>query len=144
WSYAIILAIPIALYRRLPANLIAPELRSWPERLGAAALLFVLIAHWFAMLKPEASADGLSMHLAIPTNIAANHLMTFDPARILWAVMPMGADFTYSIVYLLGGEMAARLLNFTILGVLLALLHATLRRWVNPGIASLLAALFAT
>ena len=67
------------------------------------------------MLKPEASADGLSMHLAVPANIAANHAMTFEPGRYLWAVMPMGADFTYSVVYLLGGEMASRLLNFTFL-----------------------------
>ena len=126
---------------RLPARL---ELRTWGERLGCAALLFVLITHWFAMLKPEASADGLSMHLAIPANIAANHVMTFDPGRMLWAVMPMGADFTYSIVYLLGGEMAARLLNFAILLVLLGLLHAAVRRWVSPGVAWLLVALFAT
>ena len=34
------------------------------------------------MLKPEASADGLAMHLAIPANIAANHMLTFDPAAI--------------------------------------------------------------
>ena len=96
------------------------------------------------MLKPEASADGLSMHLAIPANIAANHAMTFDPGRYVWAVMPMGADFTYSIVYLLGGEMASRLLNFTILLVLLGLLYAALRRWVSPGLAWLLVTLFAT
>ena len=96
------------------------------------------------MLKPEASADGLAMHLAIPANIAANHMLTFDPARYLWAVMPMGADFTYAIVYLLGGEMAARLLNFAILLVLLGLLHAAVRRWVSPGVAWLLVTLFAT
>ena len=83
----------------------------------------MLIAHWFAVLEPETSADGLSIHLAIPANIAAHHVMTFDPSRITWAVMPMGADFIWSIVYLLGGEMAARLLNFAILLVLLGLLH---------------------
>src|SRR5664279_2892394 len=95
------------------------------------------------MLKPESSADGLSMHLAVPANIAANHILTFDPGRFLWAVMPMGADFSWSIVYLLGGEMAARLLNFTLLLVLLGLLHAAVRRSVSPGVAWLLVALFA-
>jgi hypothetical protein len=142
--YAVVLALPILANRprvRLPA---AVQLRSWGERLGCAAFLFVLITHWFAMLKPEASADGLAMHLAIPANIAANHMLTFDPARYLWAVMPMGADFTYAIVYLLGGEMAARLLNFAILLVLLGLLHAAVRRWVSPGVAWLLVTLFAT
>jgi glycosyltransferase involved in cell wall biosynthesis len=152
WVYAIVLAIPIlanrsAVRRELPAFLRLPaavELRSWGERLGCAAVLFVLTTHWFAMLKPEASADGLSMHLAIPANLAAHHAMTFDPARILWALMPMGADFTYSVVYLLGGEMAARLLNFAILLELLGLLFSGVRRWVSPGVAWLLAALFAT
>jgi hypothetical protein len=152
WVYGLILALPIlanrsAVRREFPAILRLPAtlpLRSWGERLGCAAFLFVLTTHWFAMLKPEASADGLSMHLAVPANIAANHAMTFDPARFLWAVMPMGADFTYSIVYLLGGEMAARLLNFAILLVLLGLLHAAVRRSVSPAVAWLLVALFAT
>ena len=143
--YAAVLALPIAAnLPRLRRELPTLELRSWGERLGFAAFLFVLTAHWFAMLKPEASADGLSMHLAIPANIAANHMLTFDPARYLWAVMPMGADFTYAIVYVLGGEMAARLLNFTMLVVLLGLLHAAVRRWVSPGVAWLLVTLFAT
>lgn len=146
WSYALVLALPIlANFRDLPRNLpAAPELRSWPERLGAALLLFVLITHWFAMLKPEASADGLSMHLAVPANIAAHHLMTFDPGRIVWAVMPMGADFTYTIVYLLGGEMAARLLNFIVLLILLGMLYNAVRRSVSGGVALFLVALFAT
>ena len=152
WVYAIVLSLPIlanrsAVRRELPrfcACLRRFQLRSWGERLGFAALLFVLTTHWFAMLKPETSADGLSMHLAIPANIAANHVMTFDPGALTWAVMPMGADFTYSVVYLLGGEMAARLLNFAILLVLLGLLYVAVRRWVSPGVAWLLVTLFAT
>jgi len=133
--------------REIPAILQLPariELRTWSERLCAAALAFVVMTHWFAMLKPEASADGLSIHLAVPANIAANHVMTFDPGRVMWSVMPMGADFTYSIVYLPGGEMAARLLNFTFLLSLLGLLHAAVRRSVSGGVALLLVTLFAT
>jgi len=150
--YGIALGLPVFanlanLRRQLPGWLRAParcELRGWSERLSFAALVFVVITHWFAMLKPEASADGLSMHLAVPANIAANHVMTFEPSRYLWAVMPMGADFAYTIVYVMGGEMASRLLNFTVLLVLLTLLFYTLRRWVSSAIAWLLVALFAT
>ncbi len=142
WSYALVLAVPIFV-RRPHFSLPSFELPSWGERMGFAALLFLLIAHWFAMLKPEASADGLSMHLAVPVNIAANHMMTFEPSRFLWAVMPMGADFCYAIVYGLGGEMAARLLNFMLLLVLLGLLHAAVKRLVSPGAAWLVVALFA-
>jgi putative flippase GtrA len=152
WVYALVLALPIlanltTVRRELPAILRVPaslELRSWGERLGCAAVVFVLTTHWFAMLKPEASADGLSMHLAVPANLAAHHVMTFGPERVVWSLMPMGADFTYSIVYVLGGEMAARLLNFAILLVLLGMLHGAVRLWVSPGVAWLLVALFAT
>ncbi|MEO8595270.1 MAG: glycosyltransferase [Candidatus Solibacter sp.] len=152
WTYALVLALPVLanlaeVRREIPSILRLPatcELRAWGQRAAAAALVFVLLTHWFAMLKPEASADGLSMHLAVPTNIAANHVMTFDPGRIVWAVMPMGADFTYTLVYLLGGEMAARLLNFTILLLLLGLLHAAIRRFVPAGASLLLVTLFAT
>ena len=150
--YGLVLAVPVVMrFRSLPYGrgsvtewLSSCALRTWGERLGFAALLFVMITHWFAMLKPEASADGLSMHLAVPANIAANHIMTYQPVRFVWSVMPMGADFSYAIVYALGGEMASRLLNFAILLVLLRMLHATLRRWVSPGVAWLLTALFAT
>ena len=152
WVYAMVLALPLAvnfsdLRRTVPSILRAParvELRTWSERGSAAFLAFILLTHWFAMLKPEASADGLSMHLAIPANIAANHILTYGPARIVWAVMPMGADFTYTIVYLMGGEMAARLLNFCFLLVLMRLLHTTVRRFVSPGGALFLTALFAS
>ncbi|HWC97820.1 MAG TPA: bifunctional glycosyltransferase family 2/GtrA family protein [Candidatus Sulfopaludibacter sp.] len=114
------------------------------ERAAAALLTFVLGMHWLVMLTPETSADGLAMHLAIPAHMAANHAMTFQPSRILWAVMPMGADWAYSIVYLLGGEFAAHLLNFAMLLAIVGLLYSGARRWVTPAVALLLAALFAS
>jgi glycosyltransferase involved in cell wall biosynthesis len=113
------------------------------ERAALALLTFIVGAHWLVALKPETSADGLAMHLAIPTNIAANHAMTFQPGRILWAVMPMGADWAYSIAYLLGGEFATHLLNFAMLLALLGLLYAAVRRIATRAEALLLVALFA-
>ena len=41
--------------------------------------------------------------------------LTIEPSRFLWAVMPMAADFAYSVVYLLGGESAAHLLVYAML-----------------------------
>ena len=108
-----------------------------------ALLLFVLLMHWLVVLKPEAGADGLGAHLAVASNIAAHHAYTVDPARLVWAVMPMGADWTYSIVYVLGGESAARLLNFAYLLLLAALLYAVMRRWLPRAPALLLLAAFA-
>ncbi len=108
-----------------------------------ALLVFVVGMHWLVALKPETGADGLAMHLAIPANMAAHHQMTYGPERFLWSVMPMGADWAFSITYLLGGESAPRLLNFAMLLVVLALLYEMVRRWLPRGMALLLLAAFA-
>ena len=146
--WAIILAIPVAadirgVWRRLvgwASGIGSVELRSPWERISFALLVFLLGVQWFSAMMPETSADGLAMHLAIPMNIAAHHRMTFEPSRYLWSVMPMGADWLYSIVFLLGGEYAARILNFAMLLVMVALMYRATRRWVTPAAGFLLAA----
>jgi hypothetical protein len=151
WFYAGLLAVPVVLdpggcWRRALnwLNLLrSVQLRSWGERAAFVLLVYILVMHWFVILKPESSADALSMHLAVPANIAAHHVMTFEPSRFVWAAMPMGAEFSYAMVYLLGGEFAARLLNFAMLLVLEALLFCAVRRSVPRPAAFLLVALFA-
>jgi hypothetical protein len=58
--------------------------------------------------------------------------------------MPMGADWCYTMVYLLGGEFAARLLNFAMLLLVEALLYRAVRRFVSPAIGFVILALFAS
>jgi hypothetical protein len=140
--YLTALAIPIALVRRLPR--FAIPLGAWGERIAFAALALLLTLHWLAALKPESSADALSMHLAIPLNIADHHVLTYQPSRFVWSVMPMGVDFAYSIAVVPGGEYAAHLVNFAALAVILGLIYSAGRRWVSPAVAYLLAALFAS
>ena len=150
-GWAVLLAIPIVLdirgvWRRLTywtSRLRRISLCSWWERASFALLLFLLAAHWLVALKPETSADGLAMHLAAPMNIAANHALTYRPDRVLWSLMPMGGDWSYTIVYLLGGEYAARILNYSMLLIAVALVYAGVRRWVSPALGFLLAASFA-
>lgn len=120
------------------------ELVAWRERGALVLLLFVLCIHWLAALQPEYSADGLAMHLAVPADIAAHHVMTFRPDLFVWSVMPMAADFAYSIVYLIGGEAAASLLNFALLVAIVALLYRAARQWLPREAAMLIAALFAS
>jgi hypothetical protein len=120
------------------------ELRSWGERAAAALLVFVLGMHWLVALKPEVGADALAMHLAIPANLAAQHRLTFEPSRFIWSVMPMGADWIYSIVYQIGGEAASRLVDFAMLLAIAALLYGAARRWLSRSAALLVTALFAT
>ena len=150
--WAALLATPIVLdwrgaRRRLDRwlrVLRSAELRRIPERAAFAAVVFVLLAQWFVALKPESSADGLAMHLAIPANIAAHHAMTYEPDRVLWAVMPMAADFSYAIVYQIGGEYAAHLFDFTLLLLVEAVLYYAMRRWLCRAAAFWLLALFAS
>lgn len=150
--WAALLAAPVLLdwrgaWRRLGRwwqLLRGAELRGYPERVAFAAVVFVLLAHWFVALMPETSADGLAMHLAIPMNIAADHAMTYQPSRLLWAVMPMGADFSYAIVYLLGGEYAAHLLDYAFLLLLEAVLYFAVRRWLCRAASFWMLALFAS
>lgn len=118
-------------------------LQSGWERAAFAFLAFILVAHWFVTIKPEAGVDALAVHLAVPMNIAGHHRMTYVPNRFLWSVMPMGADWSYSIVYLWGGEYASRLLNFSMLLAIVGLVYCAARRWVSRGTAFLLAASFA-
>ncbi len=151
WFWGLLLAVPLALdfsntWRRLTywLSLIRDaELRVPWARAAFALFGFFLLAHWLMALKPEAGSDALAMHLAVPMNIAANHMMTYQPAQFLWSVMPMGADWCYSVAYLFGGEYAARLLNFAMFLIVVGLLYGAARRWLTPAGAWLLAAAFA-
>jgi hypothetical protein len=151
WSWGILLAIPIAadwrgVRRRLvewKSALFSVRLNSWAERAAFGVLMFVLGMHWLLVLKPEKSADGLAMHLAIPAGIASHHFLPFEPNLYMWSVMPMGGDFCYSIVYLFGGEFAARLLTFSALLLVLAMLNAAIREMVPASVRYLVLLLFA-
>jgi hypothetical protein len=90
-------------------------LASRMEQLALGALTFVLLAHWLVALEPEVGADALAMHLVVPSSIATFHHWAFDFKNHAWALMPMGGDWCYTVVYMFGGEPAARLLNFAFL-----------------------------
>ena len=77
----------------------------------------------FAALKPEISFDGLAMHLVAPTTVAWSKSWSFDPGQFTWGLMPMNADWLYSLVFELAGEPASRLLNFGVLLLLVGLLY---------------------
>ena len=149
--WAVLLAAPILMDARrtwqgltaLAGRIRRAQLPTAGERAAFALLVFVIGMHWLVALKPETGADALAMHLAVPTDIAAHHGMTYEPGRFLWSVMPMGADWAYSITYLLGGEPAPRLLNFAMLLVILALLYEAVRRFAPPAASFLLLAVFA-
>ncbi len=146
WVYAAALCVPIALRRERAWQMARAAMRppSLPRADAAACAiaLFPFLSHWLVALKPEASADGLAMHLVIPMRMAVEHRWAFDVGEFLWAVMPMGGDFGFTAAYLLGGEAAARLLNLALLGIVAGTVYVIFRRWVSRAAALLLCALF--
>lgn len=105
---------------------------------------FIVVLHLLAVLKPEVSADGLAMHLAVPAWVARHGYWNFDVTRFTWGVMPMGGEWCYTAGYLLGGEYAARLINFAMLLAGVAVLFELLRRYLPRRDAFLCVALFAS
>ncbi len=147
--WVLLLALPILLNRGYPRRLAEFVTRAFapvPTCRRATALPLVilgigLLAHLVLIPKPEAGADGLAMHLALPVRLAANHLFAYDPGAFLWSLMPMAGTFSFAIAYMLGGEAAARLLDFALLGLIVLLLVRILRRgtpdwvaWVVVGV----------
>ena len=137
--YAVAFAIPYL----LPGTGRVPVFAETRPR-SLAVLLFVLMGHWLIALKPEVSSDGLAMHLAIPMSVAHERLWTFDFQEHAWALMPMGGDWAFTGAYLLGGEAAARLLNFALLVLIVAMIYQTARKWLSPSASFLAAAVFAS
>lgn len=150
WTWLIALSAVIAANRHAAwstgrewLRIFVPLRPSGAAEFTAIALIaFLLVAQWLIALKPEISADGLAMHLAIPYDIALHHSFTVDFRQRVWALMPVGADFCYSIVFLMGGEYAARLLNFAMLAETAVLLHGACASLSTRLIAGFLTALF--
>jgi hypothetical protein len=148
--YLVALALPVAIgwthSRRLAAqwlDLFRPVHKfSVADSFSFALLAFVMVAYWLLVLKPEVSADGLAMHLAIASNIALHHAFTIDFRQTYWALMPMGGDWAYSIAYMLGGEYAARLLNLAMLTAIAVLLFRAAQRFVSKAVAMVMVFLF--
>jgi hypothetical protein len=111
-----------------------------PWAVGAVPILLVLLA----ALKPEAGADALSIHMALPSRFAEMHKWGFGVREFAWAVEPAGAGFAFSLAWLLGGEAAARLLNFAVFALICWTLYERLHARVPGWIAGALTAAFAS
>ena len=111
--------------------------------INGAIVALPLLAQWLMALKPEVGRDALSMHMVVPSRIAAQHYWAFDVKEFLWAVKPMGSEWAFSIAWLFGGEGCARLLNWAILVITCWLLFDWLESLVPGRFAALLTAGFA-
>jgi hypothetical protein len=90
--------------------------------------VLVLSIHVVGAALPERYWDALVTHLMVPSYVAAYAQWSFDFGNFTFALMPMGADWLYSVGFLLGGEASAKLLNFALFTLALWMLFGILRR----------------
>jgi hypothetical protein len=146
-TFLCLLLLPIVLRRRwlvCAARQVPDVLRKASDTAFVVILAFVLGIPFLLAMKPEVGTDSLAMHLALPAYVAMHHHFSFDVREFLWAAMPQTTDWCYAIAYSLGGEFAARLLNFVNLVVAVALLFGIAREFASRRAALAICALFAT
>jgi hypothetical protein len=149
--YAALLLVPLAVKPGRTRACMAGCARAFapldlPHRTSYAFMAlagFPALCHLLVALDPETGADALSVHLMVPAWVAYQHLWPFAFQHVSWALMPLGADWCYTAAYLLGGEFAAHLLNFSFFAALAGLVYAGCRRHLGHSAAFLLAGLFA-
>lgn len=142
YVWLVVLAIPYLFWKDL--RTIDWRCESRNSALALAPLLFILTAYGLLALKPETGSDALSMHLTMSAAVEEHQRWSFDFRTYSWAVMPLSADGLFAVVYLLGGEIGARLLNFAFLVLIAGIIIRLSRRWTSMETGSLAAALFAS
>jgi hypothetical protein len=142
--YTALLFIPLAVAWRDVADSIARVVRlarpaaaapGPTERIWIALLLAVIALHLFIVARPEVGFDANAMHLQIAMLVNDAHRWRFDVNRYAWAVMPFGADWAYTVAYILAGENAARFANLCFGALACALVYALIIRHARREIA---------
>ena len=90
----------------------------------------VALVHVIMAFMPEIGHDSLATHLFIPAHLLERHQWGFDVTTYVWATMPALGDWIFSVVYMLGGEAAARLINVSFIFIL-ALLVRDIVHWAG-------------
>ncbi|MBE0659690.1 MAG: hypothetical protein IH602_18500, partial [Bryobacteraceae bacterium] len=146
WVYGVVFAVPV--FQLLRLRLIPAALPEMPggrtDTAWAAVAMFPAVLNWLVALKPEVSAEGLSMHLPLAARLAGHHYWPFDGSEFLWAVMPMNGDWLWGLAFMMGGEGAAKLTNALVLMLVCSLLYTWLHELLPGRMAALLTAGFGT
>jgi hypothetical protein len=114
------------------------------EVLPVAAAAVPMFLALLAALKPEAGARALATYMVLPARFVEAHQWSFAVDEFSWAAEPAGAGFAFSLAWLLGGEAAARLLNYAVFGLVFWIVYERLHARVPGWVAGMLAAAFAS
>lgn len=149
WLYLPLLALPPVLNARRGRYYLA-ALFGWLRRggeetpLGYAAGVLVLLLlglHLVRVVQPGIDWDGLAMHEMVAGTMHFDGRWNFDFSANTWALWPMAADWLLSTGWILGGEVAARLVNFASFVLLCGLLHTLMRGVCGSAVSRLLVAI---
>lgn len=152
--YMLLLAMPFAAMPervRLAWRGLGQDLRlraegpvdGWNVALWTVAAAGALI-RLLGALAPEAGLDALDMHLQMPAMVIRDHAWVPAQTGFVWAWMPMSADWLYALAYGLGGEPAARLLNYAADALVLVACAGTARLVAGPRAGAIAAVLYST
>lgn len=133
--YSFALLVPVILGRKvfLDKNnylLFRKKINQVNINLLDLAIVALGLVYFMVSLMPEVGYDALASHLVVPTHLSFRYQWDFDVAKYVWAVMPMQADWIFSIGYMLAGETASRLINVGFI-LLLVNMVRTLTIWAG-------------
>ncbi len=94
------------------------ELMGW---IAISVIVSIQLAH---AAFPERQHDSLAFHLVVAETVKNHGQWHFAADFLVGAVQPLGGDLLNSTAYVLAGESAARLTNYSYVLVSAALLHA--------------------
>ena len=105
----------------------------YQERFVSSLFLIGITLHLIFALKPEIGHDGMAYRLWMPVTVSAQHVWSFDVANGINAFASNGAETMFTIGYMLGGEIAARVVNLIPFLVVLSLLYESMstKSWSN-------------
>jgi 4-amino-4-deoxy-L-arabinose transferase-like glycosyltransferase len=107
-------------------------------------MLAVIALHIVRVVQPGVDWDGLGMHEMVASTMAFHGQWNFDFHANTMALWPMAADWLLSVGWILGGEVAARLVNFVGFLLVCAMLQALMARLTGRGASRILIAVFAS
>lgn len=111
----------------------------------ATLLLFILSLHLAGAGLPERYADGVLYHVVLAQTVARLGYWPADFHLLVWALMPAGTDWLFSLGNMMADEPGAKAMSFLVFLLLAGNLYAVSRRiGARPAAALLVVALFAS
>jgi 4-amino-4-deoxy-L-arabinose transferase-like glycosyltransferase len=107
-------------------------------------LLFIVCWQIIYASRSEAGNDALTDHMMQAFDFARTGRFDTDFKHKVVVLMPLGGESIYGLLYLLGGESAARLVNFLCCTLTVTLIYSLLEKHIKPFYAILVCCIFAS